>query len=274
MTPDERIETLERALMRMKNYAIGLLAGVIVALGGVILAICIGLGATKPPRADNATPKEIRANKFTVVDDEGRELARLSAADSEPSLLFFDKNNTVRVILAEHALMFGPALLLYDANGKPRAGLNVAKDGPRLWMGDEDGKDRIWMDSTAIGPRMVMYDDSNNARLSLNTARGVPELVLYDKKNTVRAEFSMDKNGPAVRLRDENCTTRAALIEQMLTLFDDKGRGRASLASAETGAALTLSDEKEKDRVLLGALEDSQMIFLFDKNKKLLWHAP
>jgi len=56
------------------------------------------------------------------------------------------------------ATEFGPALGLFDANGKPRAVLCEDKDGPGLQLSDENSNSRATLTASKDGPRLAMKD--------------------------------------------------------------------------------------------------------------------
>ncbi len=84
----------------------------------------------------------IRAERFEVVDKNGKFRAVFYLWEGEPSLALFDKNGKNPALLA---LENGkPLLALADKNEKRRAGLFLSADGePYLGLFDQNGK-VIW----------------------------------------------------------------------------------------------------------------------------------
>ena len=116
MTTEERLEILEQELARAKRRNYWFLA---------VLGLAVGLFALgwyfagTTGRAAEGVVEEVRANKFTLLDENGKECAILTMLEG------------------------APGLRLYDENGKPRAGQGVFKGWPGLILHDDNGK-LIW----------------------------------------------------------------------------------------------------------------------------------
>jgi hypothetical protein len=85
----------------------------------------------------------IKADKFVLVDGDGRRRAELTmASDGTPGLFLYDENGMRRG--AFHLTASGaPALVLHDKDGKPRAEIAVRADGVvGLGLYDERGEGR------------------------------------------------------------------------------------------------------------------------------------
>lgn len=160
MTNDERIEKIERQLVRMRRFNHCLIGCVILSVAVTFILKTFG-----PEKVwARSTTKEIRANKFVLEDWKGNTRAELKAenncacfslrgADGSSAILGFpgsgsgsklmliDKNDRIRV---ELSLEKGqPSVWLRDRNDKPRVALTVTEDGPNLSLMDEKGK-TIW----------------------------------------------------------------------------------------------------------------------------------
>ncbi len=83
------------------------------------------LPAVTHPVAAGAAVKEVRANRFVLVDENGRTGAMLSVDTDGPRLRLFDEQGRLRINLA--VVKDGPRLHLTDKNGKPRAQLGVGR---------------------------------------------------------------------------------------------------------------------------------------------------
>jgi len=114
MTIEERLEALERGLSAAKRRNKYLLIGL------VLLAVAWAFTSATGTVQAQAGDKIIRAEKFELVDPQGRVRALLSVSDE-----------------------IGPELGLFDENGKLRAGLIVSDKGPALDLLDENGHP-IW----------------------------------------------------------------------------------------------------------------------------------
>jgi len=91
MTTEERLEMLERELARTKKRTRWLLAGTILVLvGGIVL--CGKSAGTSEAQAQPAggAVKEVRANEFIVVDENGKTRAAMGVMKGGPALDFYD----------------------------------------------------------------------------------------------------------------------------------------------------------------------------------------
>ena len=173
MTTEERLEKLEKELMRGRRFNRWLLAG----LGLVIGVWIVGWGFR--PRTAGAQPagaavREVVARRFVVVDENGKTRAMLNMRREGPSLTLFDEKGKSRAVLDVYqsdVLEMGvdknvPRLCLRDEKGKYRAGLSLQKDGPRLGLYDENGKTRILLSVLEDGPRLGLYDENGKIKWS------------------------------------------------------------------------------------------------------------
>lgn len=137
MTTEERLEALEKELARAKRRNRWALTGtaLVFVLGVVLCGKAAGPSqASAQPAA--GTVNEVRASKFTLVD----------------------QNGTPRVILAMTQL--GPALAFLDAQGKLRVDLTVTEAGPVLALRDAQEKARIDMFVTEVGGPALFLNDA------------------------------------------------------------------------------------------------------------------
>jgi hypothetical protein len=111
MTIDERIEKIERQLVRLRWYNRCLIGFIVLSLG--VWFVCMSFRPKTPWARSGA--KVIRANNFILDDENGKPRATLD--------VFMDT----------------PGLKLADENGKPRASLALTKLGPKLGLFDENG---------------------------------------------------------------------------------------------------------------------------------------
>ena len=145
--------------MTRKQFALILLFAVLGgALGGGVVA---RLRMARPAFAQAAADplQVVRAQRFEVVDEEGKRRGRF---DSLP-------NGAVR-------------LVFYDNDGKVRTGLLVATNGaPGLQFWDQNNKPvSVFSDSvTLLDP-----DGQPRARMSVS-AHGNPAITLYDEEGKV-----------------------------------------------------------------------------------------
>ena len=151
MTNNERFERMERQLARVRWFNCCLITCIVLAL-----AVWLILKTFNPETAwAQSAPKEIRANKFVLEDQDGTTRAQL-AIDLNGSMLFLhDENGNIRAALI--ATSDGPALVLRE-KGKTRAELGVLKDTPQLVLLDENGKPRTALSVDKDGPKLGLFE--------------------------------------------------------------------------------------------------------------------
>jgi len=143
MTTEERLEALEKELIRAKRRNRWSLTGaaLVFVLGVVLCGKAAGPSQAAAQPADG-TVNEVRASKFTLVDQNGKARARLAMTELGPALAFLDAQGKLRVDLTMTEL--GPVLALRDAQEKARIDLFVTEaGGPALFLNDAQGKP-IW----------------------------------------------------------------------------------------------------------------------------------
>ena len=116
MTTEERLAKVERELRRVKRWSGWLLVGLALALGVSVLVAIFG-----PEKAGlqfgASVVNKVRTRRVVLVDDEGRERARLAMTEDG-----------------------GPGLALFDQAGEKRAALGVDADGPKIVLFDPAGE--------------------------------------------------------------------------------------------------------------------------------------
>jgi hypothetical protein len=138
-----------------------------------------------------------------------------------------------------------------DANGKPRASLEVFNDNPRL----------------------ALYDESDKPLASLCANKDGGLLSLGGK---AIAALNTGKTGAALMLMDMNGKLKNVMLGAAfgLSLADENGKRRVSLSTDKDGPKLVLEDENGQGRVGLGAPKDGPALLLADEKGKVIWHAP
>jgi len=225
MTTEERLENLERELARAKRRTRRLLAGAVLVLGIGLVVWAFGPDKTLAQVAAGGV-KEVRANQFLLVDENGKPRAKLSV----------DKD--------------GPWLVLADENGKDRAALGVDEDGPRLALLDANGKVRAGLAMDEDGPGLYLYDENDNLRVMVSVDKDGSGLSLSDENGKPRATLAAFAVGSGLNLSDENGKPRAILRAfkdgPRLALSDENGKPRAMLGAFKDGPTLGLIDENGK----------------------------
>jgi len=152
MTAEERLERLEVELGRARRWNRWLLLLVGLAVGACLVVS----GLVGREAQAQAAQQEVRAQRFVLVDDNGKVRAKLETSPDGPALWLYDEKGKPRVVLT--ALKEGSVLNLYDEKGEPRAGLGLTEGRPGLSLYDETGKTRAALDLTEDGPSLHLWD--------------------------------------------------------------------------------------------------------------------
>ena len=133
--------------------------------------------ATSQPKATPPSDNQIiSARQFSVVDEQGRTRAALSAGKG------------------------GPALTLLDVNGKYRAVLGLGDDGPLLSMIGSHGE----LGAALFVGMLSLSDTTGAPRIKLFVDKEVPAMFLLDANGKPRFGAFSDKDGSGMGLFDAN----------------------------------------------------------------------
>jgi len=128
VTTEERLKKLEKELAegrRLTGWMLGAL--------GLSLGAWVAIGAFKPGTARaqpaRAALKEVRANRFIVMNDKGEATAMLFASDDTVGLSITSQKDKIRALFGIGK--DGCGVYLYDEKGEARARLAVDKHGWR-----------------------------------------------------------------------------------------------------------------------------------------------
>lgn len=159
--------------MSRRQYIGALLVLAASGLLGGVLSMWLLPGQAAWAQEQAAVAKELRAEKFVLVDEAGRDRATLALMDDGPVLRFYDVDGKVRTVfgLMDSEL---PALGLFDAGGEVRAALSVLDDGPALDLTDATGKVRANLRLLNGEPVLRLYDSAGEMRAVLGLMNGKP----------------------------------------------------------------------------------------------------
>jgi hypothetical protein len=120
MSIEERLARLERHNRRLTALLVAVVA---VAVCGSIMALNVPVGEFRIADARPAAPPEIiRANRFEVIDAEGRVLAAMAANAPGTGGVVYANNNRGALVVQRGAADDGRGVLwAYDACGQLRA---------------------------------------------------------------------------------------------------------------------------------------------------------
>jgi hypothetical protein len=158
MTPEQRIDELERENRRIRSAGTTVLVTAI-----VVLAVGIGLLATSPAGAQG-TPKPgvLTATAFRLVDTSGVARAVLAMEKGNPVLRFLGEKGEFRAAVGLQD--YGPFLFFSRDNGKPGVSMGVGGKGPSMAFADTAGHLRILLtveDSTGM-PTIRLRDTTGH----------------------------------------------------------------------------------------------------------------
>lgn len=213
----------------------------------------------------------VTAQKFLLVDANGKSRAFIGMHNGHPALSFADAKGEVRATFGIRS-NGNPALFFYTKDGKPAAGAAVTDDSRALALYGPEGKPRVSLTTASSGqPAVDLADDKGLTRAALYLNEdGQPVVALDDAGGKVRALLDLDKNGrPQIDLYG---------ARRELAALDTKPGGGASLKLFEAHGEVTLgSNNGEPNAVLtashgqvvLGAGADGQpALDLYDSDGK------
>jgi len=152
MTTNERLERLEKELVRTRRCNRWLLTAL-----SIVAGICVLVGIFELKTAEGQIGgKIISANTFILEDGNGKVRA----------LLGLDK--------------FGPTLSMLDLNGEVRIELGMGRSGPQLALFDEDSKIRAYLNLNIGDPALTLYDKTDEIRAALGVSDHGSFMQLYD----------------------------------------------------------------------------------------------
>jgi len=165
------------------------------------LVVCVLLGSDVLGTArseDETVPKEIRARKFVVVDETGKERAEFGIMENgEAGMVIWNKKkSTAMAVGVDHTGM--PNIVFQNSKGEALLELAMLEDKyPAFIMSDADGKRRLGMVVTDTGlVTLRLYDTKKKDRCAISLSPdGDPKIVLRDKQGNVRASVILDEKG-------------------------------------------------------------------------------
>src|SRR5712692_8737214 len=214
--------------MSKKQYGVVLVVAVVAGLVGSVVSSWFLMGspvfAQKAPQHE----KVLQAEKFEVVDRDGKLRAVLGTDPSgSVNLLLYDRAGK------QGAGQFGmlpngnSGLLLYDQAGKIRATLQLLDGEPSLDLSGKDEKPRVQLFTTDGEPRLRLLDQAGKLRAALGIFDGEPGLSFLDKEGKQRVMLFTTDGEPRLELLDKNEEIRAILGYTELALRTGSTEKRA-----------------------------------------------
>ena len=190
MELEARLQRLERDNRRLK-------AGGVVALSAVLVVFL--MGQTAP------VPDEIKAKRFTAVDEKGRTRAVLIGTLTGSSLSLRDDKGNERVSLF---VSDGGPLLIFDEederlelessslrlrNKGMSAVLDLGVAGANFYLAHNGISNTAWLGADSTGTYLNLGDDTGAQRVSIGVTEAGPGLSLFDDKRVERARMGVSQ---------------------------------------------------------------------------------
>ena len=140
----------------------------------------------------------IRANRFEVVDVEGRPRVVLGTQGETSGLVLLDGNGQSVAELAVGDEAGSTSLTLYDLRGSVRVSLDLDQNGaPTLSLYDMAGEPRLSLGvDEGNAPVIDLTGPYGEARMSFEVDEdGLPSLVLMDGDGKDRVSVRVDRRG-------------------------------------------------------------------------------
>lgn len=138
-----RLERLERASCRWQTATL---------LLAVLLGLGLFLGQARPE------PREVKAERFVLVDDQGNSRATLAMENGGPSLVLTDSRGKGAIRLQVPKVPDKGAIYLSDAQESADMELAMTQSGPVLHLGDRTGN-RVRLATNELNaPLAAVYD--------------------------------------------------------------------------------------------------------------------
>lgn len=212
---------------RMDRGTRKLMSGLVLGALVPVLVVCLGQGRNPP-----VAPQEVRAKKFVLVDDTGKERAELAILDDGAvRLIVRDQRSSASIWLGVDAAG-RPSLVLSGADGNRAMDLVVLRgEQPAVILRDKSGKRRLIAGIVDSGfASVVLFDENGKDRQRMMLdKRGNPRLILSDGSGHSRARIMLDSTGvSSIALSD---TKRTRITMQVaadgpadMALFDSNDR--------------------------------------------------
>jgi hypothetical protein len=143
MNTIDRLTRLERELGRWRALAL---------LTAIALGLCLFVGQAKPQ------PVEVKAAKFTLVDEQGMSRGTLAMENGGPALVLTDSRGKGVIRLQVPKVPDKAALYLTDPTESTDAELAMTQTGPVLHFNDRVGN-RIRLATNELNaPLAAVYD--------------------------------------------------------------------------------------------------------------------
>jgi hypothetical protein len=139
-----RVDRLERENRRIKRLGLTAL---------VVACLLIALGQARPQQ-----PEVVRATKFVLVDEGGKQRATLGVENGGPALVLEDTRGRGVVLLQVPKIQDKPSLYLSDPQESARVELAMTMNGPVLHFTDKTGT-RVRLAANELNaPLAAIYD--------------------------------------------------------------------------------------------------------------------
>jgi len=202
MNIEDRLENMERELGHLKRRNCLLLGAILFVAGVLVVPTMFEITAPRARAQVPGTAKEIRANQFLLVDENGETRGGLFMSKDGPSLSVGDVNGRPGACL--YVSKGCPQLVLQDENGNTRTSLGVFKDGPSLTVFNENGDPGATLGVAGNSQGLIVGNKYGKVRATLLTTKSGPQLMLYDEYDTARVATGVTEGVPFLAIYKEN----------------------------------------------------------------------
>ena len=196
MTTDERLDRMERELTTLKRRNRCLLAVAACMVGAIVLFGALSkIVPVAHAQGMGTVAREIRANRFVVVDSGNHPVAALEHVSGTTRLAFYGVGGMVRAQLVESTT--GPQLALFGENDKERVRLEIG--GFHFY--DENGTDRVYLTQNQVASGFAQCDEKGTSRVGLAVLPEGSLLTLIDANGRTRLEMNCLAKATGLKVR-------------------------------------------------------------------------
>lgn len=222
MTIETQIDQLKAEVVAVKRQnrllwtVFTLTLAILLAWRNFDLPFANAAHAGSPPDA----AKELRATRFTIVDEKGNALLSLGRSGDIKGIVALTP--TGKPICSLEPQEAGPVLRLWDSKGNVRLGAGVTQHGPSIMMSTDDGKPYMMLS----GKQLALYGDDGQSFAELAVARTGSTLSLDDGKFGFKLSLKKGDlshsiyESPEIGYRVLKMPAQGPLLE----LYDHRGR--------------------------------------------------
>ncbi len=171
-----------------------------------VLAAAVAVAYAAGTQAAVPVQEVVKAQRFELVDAEGKARAVLALKDGDPGLVLLDKDGRPRAWLDGGNSVSGPGLRLYDGTSFfARSELTLRGGEPFLLLygKDERGCAALSLDVVGVLSGFTLPDKDDKLRALMGVEGEMLGLTLQDKDGELRSALVLVDGNPRLLLRDK-----------------------------------------------------------------------